>query len=94
MNTKLSSRRITSLWRKDLVILYTVVLLAGTAVGVVNPVIALKMKETKLSDIVIGIAYSLFFLGVIVVVPMAGYVARRYSLRAVLAIGRPKGLRY
>jgi MFS family permease len=87
MNTKLSSRLVTSPWRKDLVILYTVALLAGIAVGLFNPVISLKMKEAGFSDIVIGIASSLFFLGVIVVAPMAGYVARRYSLRAVLAIG-------
>ncbi|WP_010103733.1 MFS transporter [Verminephrobacter aporrectodeae] len=73
--------------RKDLVVLYAVALLAGTAVGFYNPVISLRMKEAGFSDTVIGAASSLFFLGIIIVAPIAGYVARRYSLRAVLAIG-------
>lgn len=67
--------------------LYGVAPLAGTAVGLYNPVISLGMEEAGFSDTVIGAASSLFFLDVVIVAPMAGYVARRQSLRAVLAIG-------
>jgi MFS family permease len=87
MNVKSSSQFITSPWRKDLVVLYAVALLAGTAVGLFNPMLSLSMKEAGFTDIVIGTASSLFFVGIIVIAPMAGYVARRYSLRKVLAIG-------
>jgi hypothetical protein len=87
MTTISSVRSLASPWRKELVILYVVALLAGTAVGLYNPVISIQMKEVGFSDTVIGAASSLFFLGVILVAPMAGYVARRRSLRAVLAIG-------
>lgn len=87
MNFRPSFRLTTSPLRKELMVLYTVALLAGTAVGLFNPVISLRMKEAGFSDIVIGTASSLFFIGVIVVAPMASYVTRRCSLRAVLAIG-------
>ncbi len=55
--------------------------------GLYNAGISLRMKEAGFSDTVLGAASGLFFLGVVIVAPMAGYVARRQSQWGVLAIG-------
>ena len=86
-STSLSPQTNPTPWRRELLVLYLVALLAGTAVGLYNPVISLRMKEVGFSEALIGAASSLFFLGVIVVAPIASYIARRHSLRAVLAFG-------
>ncbi|MDO4231857.1 MAG: MFS transporter [Lautropia sp.] len=86
-STSLSPQTNPTPWRRELLVLYLVALLAGTAVGLYNPVISLRMKEVGFSETLIGAASSLFFLGVIVVAPIASYIARRHSLRAVLAFG-------
>jgi MFS family permease len=62
-------------------------LLAGTSVGLYNPIIAVMMNEDGISDMLIGAASSLFFLSVIMVSPLAGYLTQRVSMRAALIIG-------
>ena len=70
-----------------LITLYMVSLLAGTSVGLYNPIIAVLMNEDGISDMLIGAASSLFFLSVIIVSPIAGYLTKRVSMRAAIIFG-------
>lgn len=87
MISKTHSPAPTNPWRKDLMVLYGAALLTGTTVGLFNPMLSLKMKAMGFSDMLIGAASSLFFLGVIIVAPLAAYVARHQSLRTALLTG-------
>lgn len=70
-----------------LVILYVVSLLAGTAVGLYNPLIAVAMKEDGYSEMMIGGASSLFFLCVILTAPFASFLTQKISMRSALCLG-------
>lgn len=74
-------------WSRVLIILYIVSLLAGTAVGLYNPLIAVAMKEGGYSEMMIGGASSLFFLCVILTAPFAGFLTQKISMRSALCLG-------
>lgn len=74
-------------FNRVLFILYGVSALAGMAVGLYNPIIAVMMKAAGYSDTAIGGASSLFFLCVILTAPLAGFLTQRISMRMALACG-------
>lgn len=74
-------------WSRVLIILYAISLLAGTAVGFYNPLIAIAMKEDGYSEMVIGGASSLFFMCIILTAPFASYLTQRISMRSALCLG-------
>lgn len=82
-----STPPMTSPWRPVLVVLYAVSGLAGLAVGLYNPLIAVLMKQGGYTETAIGATSSLFFLCVILAAPGAGHLARRVSMRLTLAAG-------
>lgn len=74
-------------FNRVLIVLYAVSALAGTAVGLYNPIIAVMMKTADFSETAIGGASSLFFLCVILTAPLAGFLTQRISMRMALACG-------
>lgn len=82
-----NSQHAASPFNRVLIILYAVSLLAGTSVGLYNPIIAVMMKNAGFSEMAIGGAASLFFLCVILNAPFAGFLTQKISMRVALALG-------